>query len=110
MAKQIRKIRKKIKPKENAIQPKKKEKSWSDYILMAFLALTAVVMIIGWDEFTNMHRGLYLFLTITLGINFARRNYELTPEQDKLAERVSYVTMAIATALFALNIYFQYMQ
>ena len=106
MAKQLRKIRKKIKPKEKDIQPKKKEKSWSDYILIAFLALTAVVMVIGWNEFTNLHRGLYLFLTITLGINFARRNYDLTPEQDKWTERASYVTMAIATVLFALNIYY----
>ena len=106
MARQIKKIRKKLKPKEKDIQPAKKEKSWSDYLLPAFLALTAVVMIIGWNEFTNLHRGLYLFMTITLGINFARRNYELTAEQDKWAERVSYVTMAIATALFALNIYY----
>ena len=109
MARQYKKILKKIKPKEKKSDaPKKTEKGWSDYLLPAFLALTAVVMILGWESFTNLNRALYVFLTVTLGINFARKNYKMTATQDLWAERTSYVTMAIATVLFGLNIYFQH--
>lgn len=109
MARQYKKILKKVKPKEKkSTAPKKAEKSWSYYILAAFLALTAVVMVLGWENFTNINRALYVFLTATLGINFARRTYDLTPTQDLWAERTSYATMAIATVLFGLNIYVQH--
>lgn len=105
MARQYKKILKKIKPKKKDESPKKKEKSWSDYLLIAFLALTAVVMFIGWESFTLTHRGLYVFLTLTLGIQFVRRNYNLDQNQDLWAERFSYVTMAIATVFFGLNFF-----
>lgn len=109
MARQYKKILKKIKPKEKKSNtPKKNEKSWSYYLMAAFFALTGVVMVLGWDNFTNINRALYVFLTITLGINFARRTYELTPAQDLWAERTSYATIAIATVLFGLNIYTQH--
>ncbi|MBR6013206.1 MAG: hypothetical protein IK062_05430 [Selenomonadaceae bacterium] len=109
MARQYKKILKKIKPKEKKVESAKKDKkSWSYYILAAFLALTAVVMVLGWENFTNINRGLYVFLTTTLAINFARRTYDLTPTQDLWAERASYATMAVATVLFGLNIYVQH--
>ena len=109
MARQYKKILKKIKPKEKKSDVKKKnEKHWFDYLLPAFLALTVVVMILGWESFTNINRALYVFLTLTLGIHFARKNYNLNPTQDLWAERASYVTMAIATVLFGANIYVQH--
>ena len=109
MARQYKKILKKIKPKEKkSAAPKKTGKSWSEYLLPAFLALTMVVMFLGWESFTNINRALYVFLTLTLGIHFARRNYNLNPTQDLWAERASYVTMAIATVLFGANIYVQH--
>ena len=108
MARQYKKILKKIKPKEKVEPPKKREKTLSDYILTAFFALTAVVMFLGWSSFTDLNRALYVFLTITLGITFVRRNYNLTPTQDLWVERAGYVTMGIATVLFGLHFYNQY--
>lgn len=109
MARQYKKILKKIKPKEKKVEPpKKKGKDWSYYILTAFFALTAVVMVLGWSNFTDLNRALYVFLTITLGITFIRRNYNLSPVQDMWVERAGYVTMAIATVLFGLHFYNQY--
>ena len=109
MARQYKKILKKIKPKEKKVESsQKKEKSWTDYLLPAFLALTAVVMFLGWDSFTNLNRALYVFLTLTLGITFVRKNYNLDATQDKWAERAGYVSMAIATILFGIHFYVQY--
>ena len=109
MAKQYKKILKKIKPKEKKAEPpKKKEKTWWDYLLPAFLALTMVVMFLGWNSFTNLNRALYVFLTLTLGITFVRKNYNLDATQDKWAERAGYVTMAVATVLFGIHFYYQY--
>ena len=109
MARQYKKILKKIKPKEKKSDPpEKNDRSWSYYLMAAFFALTGVVMVLGWESFTNINRALYVFLTLTLGINFARRTYNLNPTQDLWAERTSYATMAVATILFGLNIYFQH--
>ena len=109
MARQYKKILKKIKPKEKKVDtPQKKEKSWSDYLLPAFLALTGVVLILGWNSFTNLNRALYIFLTLTLGITFVRKNYNLDATQDKWAERAGYVSMAVATVLFGIHFYYQY--
>ena len=109
MARQYKKILKKIKPKEKKVESsQKKEKSWTDYLLPAFLALTAVVMFLGWNSFTNLNRALYVFLTLTLGITFVRKNYNLDATQDKWAERAGYVSMAIATILFGIHFYVQY--
>ena len=109
MARQYKKILKKIKPKEKKVDaPQKKEKSWSDYLLPAFLALTAVVLFLGWESFTNLNRALYIFLTLTLGITYVRKNYNLGATQDKWAERAGYASMAVATVLFGIHFYVQY--
>lgn len=109
MARQYKKILKKIKPKEKPEAKKPKERSMSDYILIAVLALTAVVMVIGWREFSDLNRGLYMTLTLTLAATFVRRNYNLTETQDLWLERFGYATMAIATVLFGFHVYYSYM-
>ncbi|MBQ9441683.1 MAG: hypothetical protein IJU55_01540 [Selenomonadaceae bacterium] len=109
MARQYKKILKKVQVKEKKSEPpKKKEKSWFDYLLPAFLALTAVVLFLGWESFTNLNRALYIFLTLTLGITYVRKNYNLDATQDKWAERAGYASMAVATVLFGIHFYVQY--
>lgn len=110
MARQSKKIAKKIQPKKKAeVENKPPEKKvGKDYLLITVLALTIVFLLVGWSNFTIFNRGLYLALLVSLSTTYARRHYNLTPTQDLWAERAGYVSMAIALALFAFVVYQQY--
>lgn len=110
MARQSKKIAKKIQPKKKAeVENKPPEKKvGKDYLLITVLALTIVFLLVGWSSFTILNRGLYLALLVSLSTTYARRHYNLTPTQDLWAERGGIVSMAIALALFAFVIYQQY--
>ena len=111
MARQSKKIAKKIQPKKKAdVENKTPEdkKVGKDYLLIAVLALTIVFLLVGWSNFTPINRGLYLALLVSLSSTYARRHYNLTPTQDLWVERAGYTSMAIALALFAFVVYQQY--
>ena len=111
MARQSKKIAKKIQPKKKAVEPenKKPEKTGKDYLLVIVLALTIVFLLVGWTNFTWANRGLYLALLVSLSSTYARRHYNFTSEQDMWVERAGYVSMIFAIILFAYVVYQQYM-
>ena len=110
MARQSKKIAKKIQPKKKA-EPENKppeKKVGKDYLLVIVLALTIVFLLVGWSNFTAANRGLYLALLVSLSSTYARRHYNFTPTQDLWIERAGYASMTIALALFGLVVYQQY--
>lgn len=109
MARQSKKIAKRIKPKTKS-EPEKKtpEKTGKDYLLIVVLALTIVFMIAGWSQFTAVNRGLYLALLVSLSTTYARRHYNLTDAQDLWAQRAGVVSMGIAIVLFGYVVYQQW--
>ncbi|MBE8949006.1 MAG: hypothetical protein SR3Q1_00175 [Quinella sp. 3Q1] len=111
MARQSKKIAKKIQPKKKAESENKKpakEKVGKDYLLIAVLALTIVFLIFGWSNFTATNRGLYLALLVSLSTTYARRHYNFTETQDLWLERAGMVAMGCAIVLFVFVIYQQY--
>ena len=109
MARQSRKIAKKIQPKKKAEPEKKKpEKVGKDYPLIIVLALTIVFLIFGWSNFTPLNRGLYIALLVSLSTTYARRHYTFTDTQDLWLERAGMVAMGCAIVLFGFIIYQQY--
>ncbi|MBQ7453476.1 MAG: hypothetical protein IJS69_00235 [Selenomonadaceae bacterium] len=108
MARQSKKIAKKIQPKKPAATENKKPNVGKDYVLILILALTIVFLLVGWEQFTALNRGLYLALLVSLGSTYARRHYNFTDTQDLWIERAGYVAMAIAMVLFAVVVYQQY--
>jgi len=109
MARQSKKIAKKIQPKKKAEpENKKKEKVGKDYLLIFVLALTIVFLIVGWSNFTPWNRGLYIALLVSLSTTYARRHYKFTDTQDLWLERAGMVSMGCAIVLFAFVIYQQY--
>lgn len=109
MARQSKKILKKLQPKAKPSEAEKKpEKVGKDYLLIVILSLTIVFMIIGWSNFDYFNRGLYLALIISLSTTYARRHYKLTETQDLWAERLGYVSMGLAVVFFAVVIYFRF--
>lgn len=109
MARQYKKILKKIQPKEKSSKPKEKpEKIGNDYILLAVLVITMLFMLIGWEFFTNLNRGLYVALTASLLTTYIRRHAKLNEKQNYWMEKASQASMGIAIILFAIVAYFQY--
>ena len=102
MAKQYKKILKKIHPK------KKSEKVGRDYLLLAVMGLTFMFMIVGWTNFTIVNKILYVALAVTLSATYARRHYNFTENQDTWAMRISYAAIAVATVAFVIEIYQQF--
>ncbi len=106
MARQYKKILKKIHPKKKKWQEDKpKENFGKDYLLIAVIAITFLFMIAGWANFTIINKILYVCLAVALSTTYARRHYDFTEQQDYWIVRVSYVAMGIATAAFLVNIY-----
>ena len=109
MARQYKKILKKIQPKEpqKPTRPKP-EKGKKDYILIIVLVVTILFMLIGWSYFSNLNRGLYAALTASLLTTYIRRHVDLTDKQDYWVEKASQVSMGIAIVLFGIVAYQQH--
>jgi len=109
MARQTKKIAKRIQPKKKSEpENKKPAKTGKDYLLIIVLALTIVFMLVGWSYFTPANRGLYVALFVSLATTYARRHYNLSDEQDMWAQRAGVVSMGIAIVLFAFIVWQQY--
>ena len=109
MARQYKKILKKIAPKKKAATTEKKpEKVGKDYVLLAIMTFTIMVMIFGWGNFDNYNRALYVLLSASLAITYAKRHAKLNEVQEMWLDRVGYVTMGVAIILFAAVVYMQY--
>ena len=110
MARQSKKIAKKLKPKQpTETQDKQPDKKvGKDYLLIIVFALTLVFLIVGWSNFSPLNRGLYLALAVSLSATYARRHYNLSPTQDLWVERAGFASMTVAIVCFAAVVYFQY--
>ena len=110
MARQSKKIAKKIQPKKKAELENKQpdKKVGKDYLLIIVLALTIVFLLVGWSNFTALNRGLYLALLVSLSSTYARRHYTFNEVQDMWIERAGYAAMILAIIFFALVVYQQY--
>ena len=109
MARQYKKILKKIHPKKKKWQTEQpKEKVGRDYLLVAFMGITILFLITGWSAFTIVNKILYIALTVALSTTYARRHYDFTEVQDTWVMRLGYVAMAVATIAFVVNVYQQY--
>ena len=109
MARQSKKIAKKIQPKKKTEpENKKPKKVGKDYLLIAVLALTIVFLLVGWSNFTPLNRGLYIALLVSLSTTYARRHYNFTDTQDLWLERAGMIAMGCAIVLFAFVVYQQY--
>ena len=111
MARQSKKIAKKLQPKKKVESENKqpvKEKVGKDYLLISVLALTIVFLIVGWQNFTFTNRALYIALLVSLSSTYARRHYNFTETQDLWIERAGVIAMGAAIVLFAFVVYQQY--
>lgn len=102
-----RKLFKKLHPKNKKTE-KPPEKVGKDYLLIIILSLTIIFLAIGWSNFDNVNRALYVALIVSLGTTYARRHLKMTESQDELIERVGLIAMAAAIVLFVAEIYIKF--
>ena len=102
-----RKLFKKLHPKNKKTE-KPPEKVGKDYLLIIILSLTIIFLAIGWANFDNVNRALYVALIVSLGTTYVRRHLKITESQDELIERVGLIAMAAAIVLFVAEIYIKF--
>ena len=110
MAKQYRKLRRKLKPRTAApadkIQAQVKGK---DYFLLGIIFFTMIVTTLGWKELDGINRLMYVLLTLALTLTYVRRQNKNLSERMKLfVERGSMLAIGLSLLLFIYNIYHQF--
>lgn len=107
MAKQYRKLQEKIykkAEKKKAPEPK----IGKDYLLMAVTVFTVLVTAVGWMSLDNLSRVMYVLLSISLILTYAKRHAKLSDEVAPLVERVSLATMGLAVFCFFITLYYHF--
>jgi len=102
MANQYKKLQQKIYKKDDDKKDKFKEKVGSDYLLIGVLIFTIVVTMVGWMQFDNWNRCMYVLLIVSLGLTYVRRHAKLSETQAVFAERASLVSIGFAIAMFVI--------
>ena len=103
MAKQYKKLQKKLHPSAKKEAPPKPP--GKDYLLLAVIAFTLVVTAFGWTAFDNWNRAMYAFLCLSLALTYAQRHAKLTERGFLIVSRVSLASIGMAIAMFLITLY-----
>ncbi len=107
MAKQYKKLRQKVHPKQKKETPAEQPPG-NDYLLIGIIIFTLVILAIGWQHLNGMNCAMYLFLLASLGLTYIRRHMNLSETQQVMAERAGLAAIGIAIALFFMICYEQF--
>ncbi len=106
MARQYKKIQHKITPpKQPAV---KQEKPGKDLFLIVVTCFTFFVLLFGWQSFNIMNRVMYGMLTLSLVLTYAHKHGHFNDNVNKWIDRVSFVSIVVSIALFAVVCYYNY--
>lgn len=104
MAKQIRKLKQKMSPHKK--EPEKKV--GKDYFLLVVLALTSIVLLIGWPQLDSMNRILYILLIFSLSLTYLNRHGKFSDRVHLIIERLGIGTIAFSVLIFVVICYNQF--
>jgi len=107
MAKQYKKLQNKIHPKAKP-ETVRKEKVGKDYFLLVMIGFTIIILGLGWGHLDSLNKAMYVLLTLSLSLTYARRHARLTDNQRIYVDRASFASIGLAAALFLLIAYQQY--
>ena len=109
MAKQLKKIRKHLKPQVGGKNAQKEPvKKGKDIFLLIMLALTLFIAIIGWSEMTWLNRSMYGSLAASLLLIYGYKQGNFGEKEKLWMTRASMFFIAVSFALFAAICYYQY--
>ena len=87
---------------------KKEPKIGKDYPILILIGLTIFVCFLGWGNFDNMNRAMYVLLTVSLILTYVRRHAKLSETRAIYVERASAASIGLAIALFFIVLYYQF--
>ena len=103
MAKMFKKLQQKMAPQET---PKPERSAGKDYLLIGITLFTVLITVAGWETLDALNRAMYILLTISFALTYARRHAEKrTEKQRKLIERAGFAAIGIAIVLFFIELY-----
>ena len=111
MAKQTKKIQRHLtalnKDREQASEAKKGPPPGKDYLLLAMIAITLVILTLAWQQFSMSNRAMYILMALALTCTYVRRHADLSDNMKLWVERTGYVSIGSAFGLFCLTLYYQ---
>lgn len=107
MAKMTKKIQHNIAPREEKKEAPK-PKPGKDYLLIGVILATVFIGAVGWQQFDNLNRAMYLMLAASLTLTYVQRHFDLPENRMKLVNRAGIAAMIIAVVLFAVTVYRTY--
>ena len=109
MAKQLKKIRRNLKPQAGGTNTEKlPEKKGKDTFLLIMIALTFFIAFIGWSEMTWLNRSMYGSLAASLLLIYGYKQGNFGEKEKLWMTRASMFFIALSFALFAAICYYQY--
>ncbi|MDD6133172.1 MAG: hypothetical protein PUB49_00470 [Selenomonadaceae bacterium] len=108
MAKQYKKLQKKVYPKVEDPRKKEKEKIGKDYLLIAVISFTLVVTLFGWQTFDALNRAMYVLLTFSLAMTYIYRHAKISENARIYVNRASLCSMGLAIGMFCLALWHEF--
>lgn len=106
MAKQYRKLQKKLQPP--AEKPAPRRNYGKDYFLIGVIAFTALILIAAWQTLEPANLVMYSLLLTSLCITYARRHVKMSAKMDYYLERAGLIFTIAAVSLFVVVFYRQF--
>lgn len=111
MARQLKKIQRRVMNRRAAIEKKSaslsrvREPAGKDYFLIFMIAFTVIVLIVGHNTLDVMGIIMYCLMIAALATTYAKRHYPMTDNVYRWVERVSFVCVGSAIGLFCFQLY-----
>ena len=105
MARQYKRILRKIKPKQAPVPQKKPGK---DIFLLVVISFVFFVLAFGWTTFDMLNRAMYILLLLSLCLVYAHKHAEIEDKKLVWLDRLSFFSISASVALFLVIVYFQY--
>lgn len=88
MATQYKKIQNKIHPKEQeSVKEDLKPKASRDALLLVLIAVTALVLVLGWNTMDDIGHAMYAALVVGMGTVYINRRMTLSENVHKILNR-----------------------
>lgn len=111
MSTQYKKIQNKIHPKEDGKEKTDlKPKATRDALLLVLIAVTLVILILGWNTMDSIGHAMYTVLFIGMGVVYLNRRLKLSDQMHQILIATSSTMLVAAIGLLCYNFYLQFIR
>ncbi len=111
MATQYKKIQNKIHPKEQeSVKEDLKPKASRDALLLVLIAVTALVLVLGWNTMDDIGHAMYAALVVGMGTVYINRRMTLSENVHKILIGISSTLLVVSIGLLGYSMYVQFIK